>query len=395
MPTRRELLKGGLCAALCSGLSVSLARTERPERILVVVQLSGGNDSLNTVLPLEQDLWYRLRPTLSGVAQKAHRLAPGLGLHPELAGLAARFEKGHVAIAHGVGYPQPDRSHFRSLEIWHTGRVPGDPRGPRDVEAREGWIGRAGRELEQRAGGSPAALFVGAGRPELSFCSRGNPPAAIADRESLGLSTRIPADLLASLDAERPNTSAVDTLLRSGARAARILGERLEQAANADLAADWPSGAFAQRLSLVARGIRGGLPTSLYGVTLDGFDTHLRQAQPHARLLAELDRGLAAFLEELERAGLEERVLVMVFSEFGRRAEENGTGGTDHGAAGAVLLAGRGLAAREFGPRPDLERLVDGDVPHGIDLRALYDGLRRDFLSLPPEHGPEPLRLLA
>lgn len=396
MLCRRQFLIQGLSAGVVLPLLSGLrARPDRADRALVVVQLTGGNDSLNCVLPLDQERWYRERPTLSGVAAKAHRLSAGLGLHPALSALAERYRRGQVALLHGVGYPQPDRSHFRSLDIWHTGRVPGDPRGPREAQERQGWLGRAAARLGAQA--QPAALFVGEGQPPLAFFEGGRAPAAVPGRESLEQRTELPEALLAAL--EQPGGEGAQGLLSEATRAARRLGGLMEQAARLELRAAWPRGGLSDRLALVARSIRLGLPPSLYGVELDGFDTHLSQARPHERLLAELDGALGAFAAELEHSGDLDRVCVLVWSEFGRRVHENGSGGTDHGAAGAVWLLGGGVAGGEHGQRPDLERLEDGDVPYSTDLRALYACLERDWLGLTPERpapaGSAPLELFA
>jgi uncharacterized protein (DUF1501 family) len=388
MLCRRQFLIRGLSAGLILPLAAGFsARAAAEGRVLVVVQLSGGNDSLNCVLPLEQERWYRERPTLSGVAAKSHRLADGLGLHPALSGLAERFRRGQVALLHGVGYPGPDRSHFRSLDIWHTGRVPGDPRGPREAQERQGWLGRAAARLTPAA--DPAALFVGAGQPPLAFFEGGRAPAAVAGQESLEQPGALPEALLAAL--EQPTGSGAQALLADASRAARQLGRLLEQAARLEPRAPWPRSGLADRLALVARSIRLGLPPRIYGVELDGFDTHLSQARPHERLLTELDGALAAFLSELESSGDLDRVAVLVWSEFGRRVHENGSGGTDHGAAAAVWLLGGAVSGGEHGQRPDLEHLEDGDVPHTTDLRTLYASLEHDWLRLTPENKKSPL----
>jgi uncharacterized protein (DUF1501 family) len=383
--TRRGFVLGGLTvAALTAGgpLLAAPRRLEKGERILVVVQLSGGNDGLATVLPIEQDAWFRARSTLSRVASGAHDVAPGLALHPALTQLARTLKDGEATCVHSVGYPQPDRSHFRSLEIWHTG-VPE----PRTGAARPaGWLARLAEEVHTRGGSSPAALHVGHGVLPAALVGDAGPAPSIGELEQL----RVPggARRAAIVDALYADGGANDTsaaaFLRRTAREAVALARRLEDGAAAPTTAAWPNDAFAKSLALVAQLVRSGLGARVYQVELDGFDTHRSQAIVHQNLLARLDGALAAFQAELAAAGRADDVVTLVFSEFGRRVAENASQGTDHGAAGPVFLVGPRTRGGFVGEVPDLARLVEGDLPHHVDFRSIYTALERDWLGLTP-----------
>jgi uncharacterized protein (DUF1501 family) len=390
--SRRDFLIGGLVVtALTHGgpLLAAPRRLERGERVLVVVQLSGGNDGLSTVLPIEQDAWFRARPTLSRVSSGAHRVADGLALHPALARTAGLVQSGLATVVHSVGYPDPDRSHFRSLEIWHTASTARRVAGTRAT----GWLAGLAERFVAQGGSSPAALHVGTGVLPLALVGDEGPAPSIGELAELEL----PQDPHAAelFDALYAGTGPGEAaFLRHSAREAVALARRLADGAGAATAVDWPQDDFARSLALVARLVRSGLGARVYQVELDGFDTHRGQALVHQNLLARLDGALAAFQAELSAAGRADDVLVLVFSEFGRRVAENASQGTDHGAAGPVLLVGPGARGGCVGDVPDLSRLVDGDLPHRIDFRAVYAALERDWLGLAASTGFAPANVL-
>ena len=389
MWTRRDfLIRGTAVAASWPAVSAApISFGERPDRILVVLQLTGGNDGLNTLIPVDQDAWYEARPVLSGAARGAHALEAGFALHPSLAQLANRFREGTFSAIHSVGYEHPDRSHFYSMGVWHTGRVPAEYGTDRpDTHEASGWLGRAAEQLELAARPAPIALHVGDGEPPFSLRSPKSPPSSLADEDDLriqrreGAASRVASAQWKDDQEDRPDLS----YLKRAARDASDLSSRLEESARDPVRADWPSGSLSRRLQLIARWIIGGLGTSVYSVELGGFDTHLDQAPTHSNLLSVLDGSIHAFLTELERAGLSDRVCVLAFSEFGRRIRENASAGTDHGSAGPVFLAGGALRGGIFGEPPDLSRPVDGDVPFTTDLRSVQATLERDWLAIEP-----------
>lgn len=385
--TRRQFLVDGLrVTALVPSLALTRrARGDSGERVLVVVQLTGGNDGLNMVVPHRQDAYYRLRPTLAQKRAALHALDDDHGLHPALADLRPLFDGGRLTVVQGVGYERPDRSHFRSLEIWHTAEL--------TPSRGIGWLGRMADQILASRPGAMPSLHIGDEEPPLALMGRDVCATSLRDEASLRL------DELPTLAAgrqrllrERSAVSPDLAFLRSSARGAYEAAERLERAVERPARAEYPDLGLARKLSLVARLIEGGFDTRLFLVTLGGFDTHARQAALHTALLEELGRSLSAFERDLSTGGVADRVATLVFSEFGRRAEENASRGTDHGAAGPVLLVGgpgRGLR----GSPPDLESLVEGDVAHSLDFRSLYTALEHDWMGLEPSSAVPPLDL--
>jgi len=286
---------------------------------------------------------------------------------------------------HGVGPPRPDRSHFRSMDVWHTA----DPDAP---SGATGWLGRLADQLAEREPGALCALHVGDEDLPRALAGRTYFCPTVRSAEGFRLGEPAPGFKQARADLLAQTGGPADlAFLRAAARGTERAAERMQALASRGSAAPYPDTELARRLRLVARLIAGGFGARLFQLALGGFDTHARQRGPHAELLATLGDALAAFQADLAASGAAERVVTLVFSEFGRRAHENGSGGTDHGAGAPVLLAGRPLRGGLYGTPPDLAHLVDGDVPATTDLRALYATLERSWLGLEPssaEHAP-------
>jgi len=378
--TRRRLLLDGLRVTALVPMLASAGRARvaaQGERVLVVVQLTGGNDGLNTVVPMRQDGYFRARPTLALKPASLHALDADHGLHPALGGLAELFAEGQLAVVHGVGYPGANRSHFRSMEIWHSADPAQPPRGV-------GWLGRLADQILSAAPGSMPALLVGDEEVPLALMGREAIAPTVRDEHSLELAE------LPSLTGERaalvaPGTATGDlAFLRAAARNAYAAAERMERAVARPSSAAYPDLSLAAKLRLIGKLVAGGFDTRLFLVTLGGFDTHARQAALHAARMDELARSLSAFQRDLTALGVEKRVLTFVFSEFGRRVQENASRGTDHGAAAPVFLLGGSIRGGLVGTPPTLERLVDGDVDFTTDFRALYTAIERDWMGLEP-----------
>jgi uncharacterized protein (DUF1501 family) len=387
--SRRRFMVGGLAVTALGALPTSaLARrgSVRGERetILVVVQLTGGNDGLNTLVPVAQDAWYRARPSLSRVAKSAHELGSGFALHPELRALVPLFEDGELTCLHSVGYPDPDRSHFRSMEVWHSGSLVRPSANARPT----GWLARLGEQIAARGGSAPAMLHVGSGALPLSLIGAEGPAPSVDDLDQLRLGGGATAAAVRDVLYAAPTGDAVDDrgleYVRRTARAAVDLGQRLEDGARAPLVADWPEQELARNLAVVARLVRSDLGARIFQVELAGFDTHRGQPPIHAELLRQLGGALAAFQAELKAAERADDVLTLVFSEFGRRVRENASAGTDHGAAGPAFVLGPAASGGFVGTPPDLEHLIDGDLPHGIDFRSVYATLESGWMGLDP-----------
>jgi uncharacterized protein (DUF1501 family) len=391
MISRRTFLNTGLqtstLVALAPAVPEFLARTARAaapareNRILVVIQLDGGNDGINTVVPFADEGYTKHRTALRLPADRLHKITREVGLHPAMADAAKLLERGELAIVQGVGYPNPSRSHAKSMAIWHTADVK-LPRG-RDSDPRSkaalGWIGRALDEDRKPADGSTGAVFVGTGSQPAALWGRRSAASAIARPEDLVLALADAGRTVSRTDggtdlAAFVRRSTLDAYA-SADRMAAVL-RREERGAN------YPATALAERLRVIARLIKGGAGTRVYYTAQGGYDTHATQLILHANLLRELSGGLKAFLDDLTAAKLADRVLVMCFSEFGRRAAENGSHGTDHGTAGPVLLAGASVKAGLVGEAPKLLDLTDGDLRVTTEFRRIYASVLHDWLGL-------------
>jgi len=386
---RRFLIDGVRVTALAPALAFLPRRpAESPgERVLVVVQLTGGNDGLNTVVPHRRDEYYRLRPTLGLERSKLHALDDDHALHASLGELAELYAEGRATVVHGVGYPNASRSHFRSLEIWHSADPDGLARGV-------GWLGRMADQILASSPGAMPALFVGDEQLPLALMGERGFAPTVRDELSLRLA-ELPGlePARARLAESAPRDASDLAFLYAAARGAYAAAERMEEIVRRPARVDYPELALARKLQLIAKLVAGGFDTRLFLVTLGGFDTHARQAALHAAQLAELSRSLAAFERDLAACGARERVLTLVFSEFGRRTAENASRGTDHGAAAPVFLLGAPGGGGLRGTPPDLARLEDGDVGYTTDFRALYAALERDWMGLAPSSAVAPFEL--
>jgi uncharacterized protein (DUF1501 family) len=372
---RRSLLKGALAlpaaAALPSLFARALLGAEPGGRILVLVQLDGGNDGLNTVVPVDDDGYHRARPGLAIARDQVVRLADGHpGLHPALAALRGAWDDAALGFVQGVGYPDASRSHFTSTDVWHTARTEPQPR-------RTGWVGRA---LDRTARGGVPALYLDPGPLSLALVGERIVVPSVADAGRFRV--RGDADLLGGL-VERPREGDALEYIRRTARQAYRVAARLESVLSGDAGRDrYPATDLAQRLWQIARMVQADLPARVYAVRLTGFDTHARQAPAHAALLKTLGDALGAFHADLRKNGLAERVLTMTYSEFGRRVRENRSLGTDHGAAAPMLLMSGGLKGGFHGEHPSLTDLEDGDLRHGTDFRQVYATILERWLEV-------------
>lgn len=400
-PSRRDFLRAGAGSStlLACGLSVPtfLARTAdavaagpaKGGRVLVVLQLDGGNDGLNTVVPYGDDNYRKHRPHLQVPKNQVHRIDDRMGLHPALTGLEQLLEKGQLAIVQSVGYPNPNRSHFESMAIWHAGRLHPDANRP-------GWLARALDEGWGRPAGDAPALHVSSSLlPHALYGGQHQVPSLLdlrRFRRRLGMpegagAAKQPAaiDQVAALDRGSPG-SLLQFVQRSTVLS-YTSSDRLERALRGKAAsARYPdNNALGQRLRLVAQLIKAGLGTSIYYTQLGGFDTHANQQVTHFGLLREVGDALKAFLDDLSASGDARRALVLVFSEFGRRLAENASGGTDHGTAAPVFLLGGGVRPGLHGPCPNLTDLADGDPKHAIDFRQVYATVLDGWLACPSQ----------
>ncbi|WP_165226826.1 DUF1501 domain-containing protein [Aquisphaera insulae] len=385
MLTRRDLIRRSAFLSLSPAVPAFLARTglaaaaEVDGRVLVVIQLDGGNDGINTVVPFGDEAYGKLRKGLRLPADSLCKVADGVGLHRALKPAADLMESHRLAIVQGVGYPNPDRSHFESMAIWQTAR-------PDRASAREesvGWLGRAldaaVAEHRPRAGG-PSAVLVGDQALPRALWSRRAQATSFADASDLALALPVPTS--ASIG---PAGDDLDAFVHRTVTSAYATAAELEAAAGRgkEGTVRYPATSLAQRLELISRSLKAGSPARVFYAIQPGYDTHSVQLATHARLLDELAGALRAFLDDLAAAGLADRVLVLAFSEFGRRPEENGSLGTDHGTAGPVILAGPAVKPGLIGRTPRLGELRDGDLIWTIDFRRIYATILDRWLGVP------------
>ena len=346
------------------------------QRMLLVLELEGGNDGLNTVIPIGDPQYPKLRPRLSEVRRGAHELDGGIALHRVLRRLHTRLQDGGGAVVHGVGYRNPDRSHFRSRDIWHTA----DPQHQQVRVDTTGWLGRAADRLASDID-VPAASI---GSLEVPLLLRGRkvqvPCLQRVEDFTLQVATRggkaNQRRALQKVIGGQPNAGALLGYIARTASAAAEQADELRQALQRYAPkTEYPESALGRELGLAARMAVAGFGTRLFHLGFGGFDTHAQQLPTHQGLLAQLDAALDAFLDDLEGHGLLDRTVVLVHSEFGRRAAENQSQGTDHGAAAPLFVLGGGVRPGQHGVAPDLGALVDGDVPVTTDFRAVYADL--------------------
>jgi uncharacterized protein (DUF1501 family) len=343
--------------------------------VLVVVTLYGGNDGLNTVIPYAEPAYHDARPELAYAASDVLHLDGALGLNPAMKGMAALWQQQHLAIVRGVGYPKPDHSHFRSMDIWQTASP--------DEPVQTGWIGRW---LDATGDDPVRAVNIGSVLPPLAVGVK-----ATAAALPLGSAQPLAAPLASAVTAlgkpdptDGPAAAQVCLSYRAERTAAATLGAALNPSGTEpDHDQPTPAGSaggqssLKQQLDVVGRCIKAGVPTRVYAVSLGGFDTHADEKGTQSRLLGELDGAVSGFLEQV--AG--RKVVVAVYSEFGRRVAANASDGTDHGTAGSVLIAGDAVRGGFVGDQPSLTALVDGDLQVTTDFRAVYGTLREKVLG--------------
>jgi uncharacterized protein (DUF1501 family) len=349
------------------------------DRVLVVVQLGGGNDGLNTIVPYSNDVYHRLRPQLGLREKQVLRMTDEAGMNAKLVDLMRLYDAGQLGVVQGVGYPNPDRSHFRSMEIWQTASEA-------DEYLGHGWIGRYFDNTCSGAARPQAGMAIGNERPQAFDGAKGF-GIATDDPHRFGWnagSAGDTEDVFRALNQERPAANDTLSFLRHTTTHAISSSHEVQRAAErGGVQQGIGRGRNAKQLEVVAGLIRGGLSTRIYYVSLGGFDTHAGQLNQHDRLLQGVGEGLARFQQQLERDGTADRVLTMVFSEFGRRVEENASGRTDHGTAAPLFLLGNHVRPGVHGQMPDLGNLDNGDMRHTTDFRSVYATVLQDWFRTP------------
>jgi len=358
---KKSLLTLALGQAAPSLLSRTALAAQSREKILVVVNLFGGNDQLNTLIPFRNDLYYRNRPSIAISREQVLDLGQNgarLGLHPQLRPLMAMWDAGELALIPQVGYPNPNRSHFISTSIWHTA----DP----TRHERTGWLGRWSDGQDDPF----CDTFIGGATPQaLQGHERSAPAVSSVD----GFTLRMPKPLEAALEAEmHSQRQGQAEEVRQAMLSLRGALDKIGQIRTYSTKAQYPNHPFGKNLADVARMIAGGLGSSVYYTTVGGWDTHAAQLPRQGELLGYLSQALSAFRADMKAIGRDKDVLILAFSEFGRRVQENASHGTDHGKGGLMLVLGGGIKGGMYGGEPNLEDLDDGDLRYQTDFRNVY-----------------------
>lgn len=353
---------------------VQAAGNVRPKgKTLILIELAGGNDGLNTVIPIT-DPRYRgdLRREIGLNAAQTLTLDADTGLHPSLRGMADLWEAGDMQIVEGVGYPDPNRSHFRSIEIWNAGL------GAASKE-RRGWISASLSDTQLAQAADAGGLTLGG---DMGPLAGGGRFSAMRDEDQF-------FDGLENLgDMQHPvrPASAASPLehVLATYESAHITGEALRTKLETSAARAWdfPWTALGTQLRTAARLLDAGVDVPVLKVVQGGFDTHDAQPEEHAALLAELSAAIAAFARAMKEAGLWDQITIATYSEFGRTARENASGGTDHGTAAPVFVMGGEVRGGFSGRRPSLEALVDDDLVYTTDYRSLYQAMLHDLWQI-------------
>lgn len=398
MISRRKFLKRGGQAGASIALGGFMARAYSQEttvgpmgatamsdtdRVLVIVRLDGGNDGLNTLVHYRNDDYYRARPTVGIAANEAkvNKLDDDHGLHPALTGFKQLHDAGNLLTIQGVGYPNPDRSHFRSTDIWMTGS-------DSDEFLTTGWLGRyldaVNPDFPDTLPEHPLAIDVG---PVLSL-------SLIGKSGGMGIALRNPREFssLVNLGNQIIDDTAIPTpagfeldFIRQVNRESIQYSDELRLASDrGSNKVEYPGSTLAGQLALIARLIDGGMKSRVYLVSQRGYDTHSNQAGRHQDLMTDLNDAISAFQTDLTTLGHDRRVLGMTVSEFGRRVEENGSAGTDHGTSAPVFLFGSELKAGIVGDDPDFKTVDNrGDFFHTYDFRQVYASVLSQWFEIP------------
>lgn len=340
---------------------------------LVIIQFSGGNDGLNTVIPYNNDIYYKLRKNIGIKKEQVITLDKELGLNPAMTAFKELYDQGYVSVINNVGYPNPDRSHFRSMDIWQSASSATD-------YLSTGWLGRY---LDSQCQQPYEAIEID---NNLSLALKGKKLSGIATKNARQLFEETKAPYFETVAAyvkpemlDEDNLGYLYKTMLNTTSSAKYIFETQKTYKNTS---EYPDSQFAKELKTVATFINSGLSTSVYYVNLTGFDTHVGQLNKQESLLKQYSEGVLAFVKDLKSTNMFEDTLIITFSEFGRRVEENASGGTDHGTASNMFVIGENLKKKGvFNEVPNLENLVDGDLKYHIDFRQVYSTVLDKWLK--------------
>ncbi|MEM8897978.1 MAG: DUF1501 domain-containing protein [Bacteroidota bacterium] len=379
MNTRREFLKISSLASAAfltpAFLQSACNRSyESNGKKLVIIQLSGGNDGLNTVVPYQNDLYYNARQSLGVSASEVIKLNDEQGLNPVMQPFYELYDEGMVSILNAVGYPNPNRSHFRSMDIWHTAT-------DSDQYTETGWLGRY---LDHSCSGCAEPHLLVEIDDGLSLAVKGEEVKGLGVRDPKRLYEATQDKYLRALESNKPkeNHDALSYLYKTMTETISSAEYIYEKSNAKKTNRTYPVNEFGRKLKLISELIQSDVATEIFYVSLSGFDTHVRQRPQQDRLLKMYSEALKVFVDDLKVNGRLDDTLIMTFSEFGRRVSQNASGGTDHGKANNLFLIGGDLKNPGiFNPAPDLSKLDAGDVHYQIDFRQVYASVLKDWLG--------------
>ena len=383
MIDRRTFLRNTTLVALTPSVSAFLqqsvrgaaASSSKKQRILVVVELDGGNDGINTIVPFRDEGYAQHRHELRLSQKSLLPISDELAFHPSLRPLIELLDDGHLAVIQGVGYPKSDRSHFRGRAIWHSGRV----ETVRELDV--GWAGLALDADTKQGSNLTDAAFVGKEQVCSALLGRRSTATAIHPHDRrLELTQPIWDDAtltqLRELQGDDELANIVSTALMTARQVTAATSKAMTKC-------HYPDSEIATSLKTIAQLIKADFPSRVFYTTQTGYDTHSLQLPTHAQLLGDFSAAVQTFLADLMSSGHDDEVLLMTVSEFGRRVAENGSYGTDHGTAAPMFLVGNGIHPGVHGRTPTLTDLLDGDLKHSIDFRQLYATVLDNWLGLP------------
>jgi len=389
--SRRDFLKASGLVAWGLSVPTFLSRTAQAaappgkkggkDTLLVVVELTGGNDGLNTVVPYKDADYAKLRPTLKLPAAQLKKVNDDLGLHPSLTGFADLLQDRALCIVQGVGYPNPSQSHFRSMDIWQAASL--------NEKLTEGWLGKA---LKKMPGGTQS-FHLKSSNQSSPLALEGAPMRvpSIASLEEFQLRTTAASGadkkeqqkvVEEAVKTKTGKPSLLDFVSRTAATTYASSKRLAEIGKNYQPKSPYPNTPLANRLKLAAQLIDADLGARVFYVSIDGFDTHATQAPAHANLLAQVSGAMTAFYKDLKARGHADRLLMMTFSEFGRRARENGSKGTDHGSGAPLFLIGGKVKAGVIGKHPSLTNIPQGNLEFHTDFRQVYATILERWLGV-------------
>jgi uncharacterized protein (DUF1501 family) len=367
--------------------SVTKETGVRKDPVFVVLQLSGGNDFMSTVIPYNDPHYFEFRKTVGIPEDKALRIDGGFGFHPSLGPLKELYDEGNLAIFAGTGYPTPDRSHFRSMDIWHTAEP--------ETLSSEGWLGRTIRELDPNKHNVVTGVSFGSGLPRAMYMP-GTPAISVSYLEGYGLLTSL---------AGKQQRQAIDAFTRMYApeefAEQSVVWDHIGQTGidaltGADMlktappkytsSIEYGSDALSQSLKGIAQVHLAGIGTRIFYAQQGGYDVHGNQIQTQSSLLGTMSRAVRDFFDDLREHNASEEVIMMIFSEFGRRIKDNGNG-TDHGSGGGTFLIGDRVKGGMYAQYPSLapEKQLNGDLYFNHDFRSIYSTVLEQWLKVNPD----------